>query len=70
MLAFIVRIPDPFIRAILLCLVFPCYYLLYIMKSALPISFGGHTNAERLLEVGFYLMPLELFVKGLKGKFV
>jgi len=69
-LAFIIRIPDDFIRAILLCLIFPWYYLLYIMKAALPVSLGGHTNAERLFEVDFYLMPLGLFVKGLKGGFV
>lgn len=70
MLAFIVRIPDPLIRVVLLCLVFPCYYLLYIMKASLPVSLGGIPNAERLLEVDFYSMPLGLFVKGLKGEFV
>jgi len=69
MLAFIVRIPDSFIRVLLLLLVFPWYYLLYIMKASLPVSLGGTPNAERLLEVDFYSMPLGLFVNGLKGEF-
>ena len=68
MLAFIVRIPDDFIRAILLFLIFPWYYLLYIMKAALPVSLGGTPNAERLLEVDFYSMPLGLFWGAMKGE--
>lgn len=67
---YISRIHFDLPRCLLLLLLFPIEWLLYILLAFMPVVVGGHPNKYRLLESDFYLAPWGLFWAAWDGYFV
>lgn len=70
MYAHLVRIGPDIIRIPLLCVFWPPMLLVYVLTSCMPTCIGGHPNKRRLLEWGFYALPIALFWDAWDGLFV
>jgi len=69
-LATVIKIKNDALRGLLLTLIFPFYFVVYILKAALPVKLGGHPNGQRLLQADFYMFPIGIYVAALRGGFV
>jgi hypothetical protein len=65
-----IRIATPWLRVPLVTLLFPFFWLGFVVVSALPARMGGHPHKERFLTLDFWTLPLALYLAAVDGDFV